>query len=443
MKDRFPPGINNAFYFALCNALSFQIVLSSPMVLFAKSLGASATVLGIITGMMPLLVILQIPAANYIPRVGYKRFVFSGWGIRVLFIFGMAVVPWTGTFLNQTTQLVLILSLLFGFNLSRGISSCAWLPWITSIIPQSIRGRYLVIDTACQNASSFVAFIIAAWVLGRNPESWQFAGIFTFSALTGLWSLGFLKKIPEGSSPGEVTQSSTPVPWREIAHYPPFRKLLRMNIAWSIGYGGMIAFTVAYLKSHGGFHDGQILLLSSVYFLGGLASLSFGNRMDRMGSKPILAFAGGLWLLIAIGWTLLAMGILPTSGLLVILLELFMGLGYALFNTSNLRLGMVISPVMGRSHFFAVFQVVSNLTLGLSPIVWGLLIDGLGTREWCLFSLTIDRYGIFFVGAGLSFAVMASLVRSLEEPSAARVQELLMEVLVSAPQRVWARLMAR
>lgn len=38
---------------------------------------------------------------------------------------------------------------------------------------------------------------------------------------------------------------------------------------------------------------------------------------------------------------------------------------------------------------------------------------------------------------------MASLVRSLEEPSAARVQELLMEVLVSAPQRVWARLMAR
>jgi len=29
--------------------------------------------------MMPLLVIFQIPAASYINRVGYKRFVFAGW----------------------------------------------------------------------------------------------------------------------------------------------------------------------------------------------------------------------------------------------------------------------------------------------------------------------------------------------------------------------------
>ena len=442
-QDRFPPGLNNAFYFALCNALSFQIVLSSPMVLFAKTLGASATVLGIITGMMPLLVIFQIPAANYLPRVGYKRFVFAGWGIRVLFIFAMAMVPWTGSFLNHTTQIVLILSLLFGFNLSRGISSCAWLPWITSIVPQSMRGRYLVLDTASQNASSFVAFMIAAWALGAAPQPSQFAGIFAFSALTGLLSLSFLKKIPDGPGPDEASHSSTPVPWREIAHYPPFRKLLRMNIAWALGYGGMIAFTVAYLKSDGGFNERQILMLSSVYFLGGLTSLAFGHHMDRMGSKPILAFGCGVWLLIATGWTLLASGTLPTTGLMIVMLEFLMGLGYALFNTSNLRLAMVISPTMGRSHFFAMFQVVSNLTLGLSPIVWGLLMDGLGGSEWRFHRFIINHYVIFFVGAGCFFGVTAILVRALEEPSAARVQALLREVLIDGPQRVWARLMTR
>ena len=63
------------------------------MILYAKSLGVSATVLGIIAGMMPLLVIFQIPAANYVSRVGYKRFVYGGWGVRVMFIFGMALVP--------------------------------------------------------------------------------------------------------------------------------------------------------------------------------------------------------------------------------------------------------------------------------------------------------------------------------------------------------------
>src|SRR5512136_73806 len=94
----FPPGLNNAYLFATFNALSFQIVLNSPMVLYGKSLGASATVLGIITGMMPLLVIFQIPAAQYINRVGYRQFVYAGWGTRVAFIFGLALVPLSGFF---------------------------------------------------------------------------------------------------------------------------------------------------------------------------------------------------------------------------------------------------------------------------------------------------------------------------------------------------------
>src|SRR5882762_5226658 len=128
----FPKGLHNAFLFSGFNALSFQIVLSSPMVLYAKSLGASATVLGIIAGMMPLLVIFQIPAASHVNRIGYKRFVLGGWSTRVIFIFAVVLVPLAGSFLDAKNQLALVLVLLFCFNLSRGISSCAWLPWITA-----------------------------------------------------------------------------------------------------------------------------------------------------------------------------------------------------------------------------------------------------------------------------------------------------------------------
>src|SRR4051794_35520815 len=158
-KDSLPQGLNNAFWFAAFNALSFQIVLSSPMVLYAKTLGASATVLGIIAGMMPLLVIFQIPAASYIPRLGFKRFVFAGWGTRVMFIFAMALVPLTGGFLGPANRLGLMLMLLFCFNLSRGISSCAWLPWITALVPSSLRGRYLARDAGFQNCASFFTFL--------------------------------------------------------------------------------------------------------------------------------------------------------------------------------------------------------------------------------------------------------------------------------------------
>src|SRR5256714_2024226 len=181
----FPVGLTNAFLFSLCNALSYQIVLTSPMVLYARTLGASATVLGIVAGMMALLVVFQIPAASYIPRLGFKRFVYAGWGTRVMFIFAMALVPLAGGFLDAKNRLAVMLMLLFCFNLFRGISSCAWLPWITALVPASLRGKYLALDAALQNSGSFVTFLVAAACLSGSAHPWQFAILFAFSAIAG------------------------------------------------------------------------------------------------------------------------------------------------------------------------------------------------------------------------------------------------------------------
>src|SRR6266850_4989213 len=220
----FPPGLHNAFLFSAFNALSFQIVLSSPMVLYAKTLGASATILGVIVGMMPLLVIFQIPAASHIARIGFKRFVYAGWGTRVVFIFAMALVPVTGGFLDARNRLGLMLVLLFCFNLSRGISSSAWLPWITALVPPGLRGKYLARDAAVQNSGSFVCFLIAAACLAGEPRAWQFALLFAFSAVMGAVSLTFLKRIPDVTISEEVRASTSGVPWLAIVGHPPFKK---------------------------------------------------------------------------------------------------------------------------------------------------------------------------------------------------------------------------
>src|SRR5512137_1096561 len=196
-RPSFPPGLHHAYLFSTFNAFSYQVVLNSPMVLYAKTLGASATVLGIIAGMMPLLVIFQIPAANYIPRLGFKRFVYAGWGTRVMFIFAMALVPLTGLFLKVESRLALMLMLLFCFNLSRGISSCAWLPWITALVPAPLRGKYLARDAAVQNCASLITFLIAGACLSGQTHSWQFAALFAFSAVMGAISLTFLNRIPD------------------------------------------------------------------------------------------------------------------------------------------------------------------------------------------------------------------------------------------------------
>jgi MFS family permease len=443
-RTSFPPGLNNAFLFGTFNALSFQIVLSSPMVLYAKTLGASATVLGVIAGMMPLLVIFQIPAASHIPRLGFKRFVFAGWGTRVLFIFGMALVPLAGGFLDARNRLALMLVLLFGFNLSRGISSCAWLPWLAALVPENLRGKYLSIEAAVQNLFSFVAFLVAALCLGGEPRSWQFAVLFAFSAVAGAMSLTFLKRIPDAEVPADVRAAKARVPWLEMVRYPPFWKLLRAVVGWSVAYGGMTAFTVAFLKTEAGMSEGQILLVTATAFLGGLSSLWFlGSRLDRLGSKPVLTFCFAAWLAVLGGWIALAGHALPVTLPLLVLLQLLMGLLAALVSMSNTRLAMAVVPVMGRNHFFAIYSVIGNVTMGLAPIAWGVLIDAVGSRAPVFAGLSWNRYTVFFAAATLAYAATFALARRLDEPKAASMEELFREILIQSPQRVWFRLWPR
>jgi MFS family permease len=442
--DAFPPGIGNVFSFGIFNAFSFQMVLGSPMILYAKSLGASATVLGIIAGMMPLLVIFQIPAARHVARVGYKRFVLAGWSVRVIFIFLMGLVPVTERFLNAETRLSLMLFLLFFFNLSRGISSCGWFPWITSLIPAAIRGRYLVREAAYINVASLLAFLVAAAALGQAPGAGQFSMVFLFSASMGAASLFFLKKIPEGETPEQVRTSTTPVPWLAIARYAPFRKLLRMNVAWSLAAGGLGTFTVAFLRVSVGMPEGRILLLTSTAFLGGLASLWFiGSRLDRLGSKPVLTFSCLTWMTILFGWTLLAARVVEPHIVLVIFLQFLMGLAASLMGLANTRLAMAVIPEMGRSHFFALFSVVSSLAMGLSPILWGLLIDAFRGLETSRHGFELNRYSLFFMGTWGAFVVTLRLCRHLEEPAAASMEALLRDILEQSPLRIWLRFWPR
>ena len=109
---------------------------------------------------------------------------------------------------------------------------------------------------------------------------------------------------------------------------------------------------------------------------------------------------------------------------------------------ANTRLAMATVPEMGRNHFFALFSVVGSLTLGVAPVLWGLLIDAVGARRvrWGAFEL--NRFSLFFALVTLTFAVTVWRCRRLEEPRAADVSALLRDLLAQ-PLRSWMRLWPR
>ncbi len=414
----YPPGSFNAHWFQLFNAVAFQIMMGAPIILFAKSIGASSTVLGIIAAFTPLMTVLQLPAARFLDRCSYRQFVLSGWGMRTCFIFVVAVVPLLG-FLDDASKMAVLLSTLFLFNMLRGISSAGWMPWIAAIIDEPNRGRFLARDQLFMYLGSLFALIVSALVMAGHVDPWEYALVFLVSAIGGTASLAFIKRIPDAPTGEALARSAQSVPWRSMLAYPPFVRLLVFNLLFMVMIGSLGVFTIEYLREFPKYDPGLILALSGVSFVGPILSLlATGRIIDGVGSKPILRISLGVIMLVLGGWLAIAAGVIPCTIWLVGSLNFLIGLAGANFNLANLRITMATMPEMGRNHFFALFTVITSMGLGAAPIVWGVTLDAIGTYEFAAGWFAWRRHSIYFTALILINVAALLAVNLLDESSA-------------------------
>jgi len=139
-----------------------------------------------------------------------------------------------------------------------------------------------------------------------------------------------------------------------------------------------------------------------------------------VGSKPILRFALGGFVLVLAGWLLIAGGVIPCSIPIVAALNFLTGLAAANFNVANTRIMMATMPEMGRNHFFALFTVITSLGLGAAPVMWGVTLDAIGTYEAATGWFTWRRHSIYFAVLLLLDIVAFLAVSGLQEGGAAR-----------------------
>ena len=417
MKARsvYPPGALNINGFSFFNAVSFQIVLGAPVILFAKSLGASSFLLGTIASLTPLLNILQLLAARFLHRTGYKRFVLAGWGARTFFTLCIAAIPvWPG--LTISGRLWLLAGSLFGFNLLRGFSAGAWLPWLTALVPEQVRGSFLSRDNAFMHLGCLVALLVSAWVMSGSVEAAEYAAVFGIGLVAALISLWFVHRIPDAESPEDRLRSGVSVPWGAMLRHVPFARLLSFTTIYMTVIGSLGVFTVEYLVVREKFGEATILLLGSLSFVGALVGLAItAPRLDVTGSKPWLRRGLVLMALVIFGWFALAAGLLPGWPGLVGGLNFLGGLAGAVFGVANTRIVMVSVPAMGRNHFFALFTVVCGLGLGGAPMAWGAVLDALGSLEVVAGPLSINRYSLYFAVLALLACWDVRLIPGLRE----------------------------
>ena len=438
MSAAYPRGAFNAHWFNLFNAVSFQIILGAPVILYAKSIGASSTVLGIIASFTPLMTVFQLPAAQFLGRYGYRQFVLMGWSLRTIFIFLVTAVPLL-SFLDNSSKLAMILASLFVFNLLRGISSAAWMPWIAVLIPEEIRGRFLSLDQIFIHVGCLLALVASALVMTGRVDSWEYSLVFLLSAIGATVSLWFIRQIPEVEASETVRNSSQPVPWKQIIAYPPFRALLVFNLIFMAVIGSLGVFTVEYLREFPKFDVSLVLYLSGLSFIGALVSLPFvGRLVDDAGSKPVMAGALGLFCVVIFGWFLVAAGVLPCSMWVIGSLNFLAGIAGANFNLANVRIIMATMPEMGRNHFFALFTVITSLGLGAAPVVWGISLDVIGTYEAVTGAFHWRRHSIYFLILFFLNIVAITFIRHLHESRSGETPNLVYARLRRAG-KIWQR----
>ncbi len=412
-ESEMPTGMRYGYQFAFYNAINFQIATGTPLVLFAKQLGASSTVLGILTSLLPLFAFLQLPAASFLPRFGYKKFMLLGWGLRTIMVFALSAVPIL-IFIDSATKMALTLILLVIFSVLRGISVGVWFPWITELLPVRSRGHYLSREQLAVHSASLFALGVSAITLQFLPDPWRYSAIFLLAAIAGVTSLFALQKMPDAPATEDAKQSSHPVPWRAIVAYKPFRKLLLFGALWSVGVSGMGTFTTAFTRESLKFHDSTIVYLSLFSFIGALATLPFMARfLEGAGITNALRTTTFCTGAVVLGWMLLASRIWPPTWWAVALLNLVFGMATANFSVANSSLAMGVMPVMGRTHFFSLYTVCTSVIYALSPILFGILLDAFKNLSLHFGEWSVNRYSLYFLVAMLVLILTTLLVSLL------------------------------
>ncbi|MCS7060532.1 MAG: MFS transporter [Anaerolineae bacterium] len=446
--DKLPPRIQYAYWFQAFNAVSWQICLGSPLILFARELGAPAVVLGLLAGLAPLTSVLQLLVAPYAERIGYRRLMVSGWTARVITLMVLVALPLMVDVLSPAVVIAATVGVIFLFTTLRGIAMCAWLPWITAIVPRSLRGFYLSRDRAFISLASVAALAVSGLFLFDHRGMAPYSIVFGLGFLGGVVSLYFLNRIPEPPllrrEQVERTQTRAGAGWGALLRSPGFAQLVLFSATAQVVVLSSGAFVTVFAREEVRLSDGAILWATAASSLVGAVALALlRNRIDALGSRPFLGLVFLWWVAYDALW--LALALSPTrSPLLAIATLSIAGFFGSIYDLALTRLLMnTVGDQPETTRYFALHSVIVSLLNGVAPMLWGAVLDWARSVQVGVADLLLNGYSLFFALQGiLLIGVFWSLLR-VHEPNAASTRQVLRGAIEQAPRELKRRFQLR
>jgi Major Facilitator Superfamily len=363
------------FLFDAFSAMSWQMCLTSPLILFMRDMDASALQIGILAGLTPLMATLQWPMARHVSRFGFKKLMRFGWTVRTFVLMPLVALPLAVDTLGPGMIVWIVLIMVAVFTALRAVAVVAWMPWLSALIPADARGSFLARDRMTMNLTSLTGMALAGILLSTHTLA-GYAAVFAVGTVAALVSLVFLNRIPDAPVPPPSAQPATP---QDGLRDPRFRRIvLFAALAQTINIG-TAALMVVFARDRVGLPGNVLIWLSAsaaLLAMGGLAWLR--PRLDKLGSRPVLFGILGWWALSFSIWLLVALTQPAWSLVLAPVLLIGNEACAWLFEMNTMRLAMnSITRPETSTAYLAGYSVIVSLTAGVSPILLGALLDAL------------------------------------------------------------------
>jgi MFS family permease len=398
--------------FGAFNGLTWMVGLGTPMVLLAEALGGSALQVGLATSFVFLVLPIQVLATAALPRLGYKRQMTLGWGVRAGFLLVpllLAVVapsppaPWMAGALVASV---------FGFCVFRAFGAAAHIPWMAAILPPELRGRFFATDSAITAAVGVGTLLLSAQLFARFPGWPAFALVYGIAILGSGLAVTSLSRLPSAPPPPPTPVRTLHREAARLCLAPgAFRTYLLLSLLAGSTTTSIAPFAAYYLKVEAGLSESSILGFTALQFVGqSLGGSSIRAVIDRVPLRRLfrlaaLVFVGvqGFWL------SHLAQGASLTRWMPLA----YLGLGYAagVSNAAHFTMLPELSEAERRSVSVSVFTATLGVMTGLAPIVWGALLKSGGPHP----GLHLDRFAAFFAIGVLSNLLLLALYRFLPD----------------------------
>lgn len=319
--------------------------------LLALDLGASPAVAGAIVALRGIGTLLfDVPSGFLVARFGERRSMTLATAVLGIIALAIGLRP----------SLPVYAGLIFLMGCAWSVWALARLTFVTEAAPLRHRGRVMSMMGGTMRVGQFIGPLLG----GLAVVPLGLAGPFFIQAGLAVAAAISLAVAPEGQPPVRPSEL-TPVTLREIAR----------DHRRTLGTAGFVAITVQVLRSarqaivplwgdHIGLNASQVsLIFSASSAIEMVVFYPVGMLMDRKGRKwaaiPCLV-------LLSVGMTLIPLTS-DFAGLLLV--GLVLGLGNGLGSGINMTLGSDLSPSLGRSQFFGLWRLVTDVGTAAGPML--------------------------------------------------------------------------